>query len=64
MHKNSDFLIYAWNALGEGVGGEIFIIVMAAEIAVHVSFKLTHGKTCYLHTNIPTDDYHSHMSIL
>ena len=69
MHKivdaqNGGFLIYAWNALGGGVGGKIFSIVMAAEITVHVSFKLTHGTTCYLHINIPIDDYHSHVSIL
>ena len=41
--QNSGFLIYAWNALGGGVGGEVFTIFMAAEITVHVSFKLTHG---------------------
>ena len=62
--QNSGFLIYAQNALRGGVGGEIFTIVMAAENTVHISFKLTHGTTCYLHTNIPIDDYHSHMSIL
>ena len=43
---------------------QLFTIVMAAEITVHVSFRLTHGTMCYLHTNIPIDDYHSHMSIL
>ena len=69
MHKivdaqNSGFLIYAWNALRGGVGGEIFSIVMATKITVHVSFKLTHGTTCHLHINIPIDDYHSHVSIL
>ena len=62
--QNSGFLIYAWNALGGGVGGEIFTIVMAAEITVHVSFKLKHGTTCYLLTNIPIDDYHNHVSVL
>ena len=41
--QNSGFLIYAWNTLGGGVGGEIFTIVMAAKITVHVSFKLTRG---------------------
>ena len=54
--QNSGFLIYAWNVLGGGVGGEIFTTAMAADITVHVSFKLTHGTTCYLHTNIPIDD--------
>ena len=34
--QNSGSLIYAWNALGGGVGGEIFTTVMAAEITVHV----------------------------
>ena len=62
--QNSGFLICAWNALKGGLGGEIFTIVMAAEITVHISFRLTHGTTCYLHTNIPTDDYRSHVSNL
>ena len=62
--QNGGLFIYAWNALGGGVGGEIFTIVMAVEITVQVSFRLTHGTTCYLHTNIPIDDYHSHVSIL
>ena len=34
--QNSGFLICAWNALKGGLGGEIFTIVMAAEITVHV----------------------------
>ena len=46
------------------MSGEIFTIVMAAEIIVHMTFKLTHGTTCYLRANIPIDDYHSHASIL
>ena len=46
------------------MGGEVFSIVMAAEITVHISFKLTHGTMCYLHTNIPIGNYHSHVSIL
>ena len=46
------------------MGGEIFTIVMAARVTVHVSFKLTHDTVSFLHTNIPIDDYHSEVSIL
>ena len=59
------FQIYAWNNVLRGsLGGEIFIIILAAEITEHVCFKFTHGATCYPFANIPIDDYPSQVSFL
>ena len=57
--QNSGFLIYAWNALGGGVGGKSLPLLWQPR-----SLYTQNGTTCYLRANIPIDEYHSHVSIL